>query len=76
MGQYQSILFTLELSYDDFLKVYQGTAKNISVVADDGRRIMFPARNVQSFLTKNGIKGYFEMTLTAENRFISLKKLR
>ena len=76
MSQHQSIQFSLDLSYDQFLKVYQGTAKNISVVADDGRRIVFPARNIQSFLTKNGIKGYFEMTLTAENKFISLKKLR
>jgi hypothetical protein len=76
MSQHQSILFSLDLSYDQFLKVYQGTAKNISVVADDGRRIVFPAGNIQSFLTKNGIKGYFEMALTAENKFISLKKLR
>ncbi len=76
MSQHQSILFSLDLSYDQFLKVYQGTAKNISVMADDGRRIVFPARNIQSFLTKNGIKGYFEMTLTAENKFISLKKIR
>ncbi len=76
MSQHQSILFSLDLSYDQFLKVYQGTAKNISVMADDGRRIVFPARNIQSFLTKNGIKGYFEMTLTSENKFISLKKIR
>jgi len=75
MTQNQFIRFSLQLSYDQYLQVYQGSAKNISVLADDGRRIAFPARNIQSFLTKEGIKGYFEMELTAENRFISLKKI-
>lgn len=76
MSQDQLIRFTLHLSYDQFLKVYQGVAKNISVIADDGRRIAFPARNIQSFLTKDGVNGYFEMQLTAENKFLSIKKLR
>ena len=75
MSQHQLIRFTIQLSYDQFLKVYQGVAQNISVIADDGRRIAFPARNIQSFLTKDGIKGYFEMELTAENKFIGIKKL-
>lgn len=72
----QKIHFSLQLSYDQYLQVYQGIAKNISVIADDGRRIAFPARNIQNFLTKEGIKGYFEMELTAENKFVSIKKLR
>ncbi len=76
MSQHQLIRFTLQLPYDQFLKVYQGVAKNISVIADDGRRISFPARNIQSFLTKDGIRGYFEMELTAENKFVDITKLR
>ncbi|MGR9012802.1 MAG: DUF2835 domain-containing protein [Gammaproteobacteria bacterium] len=75
MTQYQHIRFSLNLSYDQYLKVYQGIAKNVSVVADDGRRIAFPAGNIQSFLTKQGINGYFEMKLTLENKFVSIKKL-
>ena len=73
--QHQHIRFTLQLTYDKYLKVYQGAAKNVSVIADDGRRIAFPARNIQSFLNKDGINGYFEMILTAENKFVSIKKL-
>jgi len=71
----QSIHFSLHLTYDQYLRVYQGTAKNISVVADDGRRISFPAGNVQSFLSRDGINGFFEMVLTAENKFVEIKKL-
>ena len=71
----QSIRFSLQISYEQYLRVYQGTAKNISVVADDGRRIAFPAGKVQSFLTRDGITGYFEMVLTAENNFVDIKRL-
>jgi hypothetical protein len=73
---HQRIRFTLNLPYDQYLKVYQGVAKNVSVVADDGRRIAFPAGRIQPFLTKQGINGYFEMELTPENKFISIKKLK
>jgi hypothetical protein len=76
MSQHQFIRFSLRLSYDQYLQVYQGSAKNVSVLSDDGRRIAFPARNIQSFLTKEGITGYFEMELTADNKFVSVKKIR
>lgn len=76
MLQYQYIRFTLSLSYDQYLKVYQGVAKNVSVVADDGRRVAFPAGRIQPFLTKEGINGYFEMELTPENKFVGIKKLK
>jgi hypothetical protein len=71
-----TIHFSLQLSYGQYLRVYQGAAKQISVIADDGRRIAFPAGNIQSFLTKDGIQGYFEMKLTEKNKFVSLVKLR
>ena len=75
MSQHQIVRFALSLSYDQYLKVYQGTAKTVSVVVDDGRRVAFPAGRIQSFLTKQGINGYFEMELTPENKLVSIKKL-
>ena len=76
MSPHQYIRFALNLSYDQYLRVYQGVAKNVSVLADDGRRVAFPAGRIQSFLTKDGINGYFEMELTPEHKFVSIKKLR
>lgn len=75
MSQHQAIRFSIQLTYDKFLKVYQGHAKNIVVQADDGRKISFPARNIQSFLTKEGIFGYFEMQITFDNKFIAIKRI-
>jgi len=74
-GNHQRIRFHLDLSYDQFLAVYQGIAKTVVAKADDGRRIMFPAGNIQRYLVKTGIKGYFEMELTAQNKFVGIKKL-
>ncbi|NOT13952.1 MAG: DUF2835 domain-containing protein [Methylococcaceae bacterium] len=76
MFKNQIIHFSLSLSYDQYFKVYQGIAKNISVVADDGRRIMFSAGKIQPFLTKQGIHGHFQLELTAENKFVSLQRLK
>lgn len=71
----QHIRFHLDLSYDQYLTVYQGIAKTVTAIADDGRRIVFPAGNIQRYLNKNGIQGYFEMELTPQNKFVSIKKL-
>ena len=71
----QLIRFKLNLSYDQFLAVYQGAAKNVSAIADDGRRILFPARNIQRYLTKSGIQGHFEMELTPQNKFVGITRI-
>lgn len=75
MAANQTIRFHLNLSYDQYLAVYQGFAKTVTTIADDGRRIVFPAGNIQRYLTKSGIQGYFEMELTAANKFVDIKKL-
>ena len=74
-AKHQRIRFHLDLSYDQYLAVYQGIAKTVIAKADDGRRIVFPAGNIQRYLGKTGIQGYFEMELTAVNKFIAIRKL-
>jgi hypothetical protein len=69
------IRFALTLSSEQFLQVYQGIAKNVQVITDDGKRVAFPAGRIQPFLTREGISGYFEMELTVDNKFVSIKKL-
>lgn len=75
MKSNQFIHFSLNLSYEQYAKVYQGIAKNVSVVADDGRRIEFPAGKIQPFLTRQGISGRFVLELTAENKLVSIQQL-
>ncbi len=72
---HQFIRFRLNISYDRYLSVYQGVSKTVRVKAEDGRIIDFPAGNIQPFLTKDGISGYFEMKLTEQYKFVEIRKL-
>lgn len=76
MPKNQFVRFYLKLPADQYLRVYQGTAKRISVIAENSQRIEFPAANIRQFLTHNGISGLFEMELTCENKFVTIKKIR
>lgn len=75
MPPHQYIRFRLAIRADQYLQYYRGAAQRVSVTANDGRRIEFPARHLQPFLTHEGIYGEFEMELTADHRFIAIKKL-
>jgi hypothetical protein len=75
MTSNQFIRFRLNLSYDQFLSVYQGLAKNVIATADDGRTIQFPAGKIQRYLTKDGIQGYFQMELTPHNKFVAISRI-
>ena len=72
----QSVRFNLSVPSETFLHVYQGVARNITVRADNGQVIQFPVQHIKQFLTHNGIYGYFEMMFSAENKFMSIKRLR
>lgn len=75
MNTTHSIRFKLDLSYEQYASVYRGTAKTITTLSDDGRRILFPAIHVRRFVTPSGIHGHFEMELTDRNQFIAIRLL-
>ena len=70
-----SMRFHLTISADDYLAYYAGQARSISVKADDGRRIKFPAEHLRPFVSHGGISGYFEIEFDQNHRFLSLKRL-
>jgi len=75
MADNQFIRFKLNLGYDQYLAVYQGIAKTVTVIADDVRRVELGGRNMHNYISKTGIQGYFEMELTPQNKFVGIKKL-
>ncbi|MDH5178915.1 MAG: DUF2835 domain-containing protein [Gammaproteobacteria bacterium] len=74
MNQY--VRFALHIPAADILAYYQGAAKTVSVVSDDGRRIAFPADKLRPFVTEEGVFGEFEMVFDAQNRFIQLQRIK
>jgi len=67
--------FAIYISYDDYLAYYQGTVKNVSVKAHDGRRIEFPAGMLQRHLTREGIRGAFELEFDNNHKLIELRRV-
>ncbi len=70
-----TVYFNLNILYDDYLSFYQGVARSVSVVADDGRRIEFPAKLVQRHLTREGIHGRFELSFDEHHKLIALRRM-
>jgi hypothetical protein len=71
----RTLRFTLTISAEDYLSYYQGKARNVSAVADDGRRVEFPAEHLRPHVMHDGVRGRFELQFDANNKFIALRKL-
>lgn len=70
-----SCRFSLNLSSQDYQAYYRGQASTIVALSDTGARIAFPASQLQRFVTRDGVKGRFEIVYSEENRFIRLIRL-
>jgi hypothetical protein len=71
----QALVVNLVISPDEYQRLYAGTAKNVSAVAVDGRRVHFPANILRRFVTREGIRGRFMIRFTDDNRFHSIERL-
>jgi hypothetical protein len=54
---------------------YQGHYSAIQVIATNGQSIQFPAEHIRTYVTSNGVKGWFQLETTLQNKFVALKKL-
>lgn len=67
--------FSITISADEFLRVYQGSAKNVLVTDEHGRRIQIPANRFVPFVSRLGIVGRFCLTTDSQHKFVSLDRL-
>ena len=68
--------FRLQISQQQFLRYYQGSASSVQVVSECGKRLHFPAVRLRPFLSHTGINGRFLLTIDNNNRFVNLQQLR
>jgi hypothetical protein len=71
----QIFRFSIQISQQQFLRYYQGSANSIQVISECGRRLSFPVSRLRPFLSQTGIQGRFQMTVDTNNRFLDLKKI-
>jgi len=75
MAQTRHIYIDIRISYDEMMKLYQGVAQNVSVVARDGRRVQFPASALRPYVTSLGVSGSFLIQIDKNNKLQSLSRL-
>lgn len=68
----QRARFDLNIPAKEMLAYYQGIARQVSVIAYDGRRIEFSAEKLRPFLRHSGINGVFELEFDDDHRFVAL----
>lgn len=71
----QKVLVPIRLSADEYLKYYQGAAKNVFARDLDGRTVQFPANLLQKFVTQDGVDGIFEIAFGPGGKLVSIRKL-
>lgn len=62
------VIVRLQISADEYLKVYKGIGKNVIARDVQGRTVQFPARALQSFVTRDGISGTFKICFDSEGK--------
>lgn len=71
----REVTIDLAISPQEFLAHYQGVAREVVATCSDGRKIRFPSKILQPFVTHNGIQGRFLIRFNDMNRFEDIRKL-
>lgn len=72
----KKISFHLNISQQQFLNWYKGSARQVTTVADNGKRISFPAEKLRPFVDHQGVVGHFEISFNENHKFVALKRLQ
>lgn len=70
-----SSFFNLNISAQEYLRVYRGSARQVVVRGVDGASLSFPAEHLRRFVSHDGVQGRFELKYDTNNKFVSLEKL-
>ncbi len=71
----QSMTFSLSISSQQYQQYYAGQAKNVVVIADNGKRLKFPAKILQKLVTHDGIHGRFRIEFDQQHKFKQIVRL-
>lgn len=71
----QFLIVDLSISPEEYLKMYQGVASSVHAHARDGRSIRFPANILQQFVTRDGIRGSFQIIFDDNMKFQAIRRL-
>lgn len=68
-------IFSVNLSYREWLGYYQGRYRELVVVTDQGQQLQIQAEHFTQFTTPAGLYGRYKLVLTPSNKVSSLVQL-
>jgi len=71
----KKMCFSLDMSTEKYLAYYQGSAKFVRVITEDGLSLKFPASELQKFITHDGIQGRFEIVFNKQHKLVSMSRI-
>lgn len=71
----RKFVFNMNLSPEKIQSIYEGQARYILVESDDGLKLQLPAVNFRGFVTADGIIGRFSVSIDADNKIQSLRRI-
>ncbi len=66
--------FSVRVSADEFVKVYQGAVSHLVVRAATGERVQIPAARFRPFVTPEGVTGRFVLICDEHNKCLELQR--
>ncbi|MAA65513.1 MAG: hypothetical protein CL581_12125 [Alteromonadaceae bacterium] len=71
----KSIIVDIAIGPQEWLKLYEGVARDVSTVSRDGRTVRFPARILSRFALRDGVNGSFQINFDDTGKFHSVERL-
>ena len=68
------IEFALNLSREQFMRYYRGSADAVVARSPDGRTVRFPARLLRPFVSHDGVQGRFRLRFQG-HRLLDLNRV-
>ena len=72
MNEYR---FHVQLGVPDVLSYYQGKARHVRTLDQNGMVLQLPLAKLQPFITPDGIHGDFLLVCDSENKFVSIDRI-
>ncbi len=69
------LIVDLNISKDEYLRWYQGSARTVVAKSRDGRKVSFPANALQPYVTHTGVSGTFAIYFDSQNKLQKVERL-
>ncbi len=69
------IVVDVNINAEQYMAHYQGQVKDVVAWALDGRRVRFPTKILQPFVSRQGIVGRFQISFDDKGKFKTIERL-